>query len=290
MQKSLLEDSAQEVIEEKEKEKKPSCSFHRWANRDTDFIEVTVKKTGIKIIRCRHCEADKMENKKARLIEWEKEKENVTDYYVKKTLRTGKTGIKSGEIPQELIEAKRALIQLNNLKKKMDEPLKTCSQHGKLFRDDVIRSGKYANGESKWKCKHCMKEMHHKHYQLNKAKVLVSHAKYRQENKEKVKTIKRESWLKHKDKYLKKENERRLRFKQNNIEHYREIDRKRVVELHDNYIKKCLTNHSNIRREDIPDLLIDAKRAIMMLKRGNKAHQQINTKLTLEEKLNGRKD
>jgi hypothetical protein len=289
MQKSFLEDSAQEVLEEKKQEEvKKSCSFHRWANRDTDFIEVIIKKTGNKIVRCRHCETEKMENKKARLMEWKKEKENVTDYYVRKTLRTGKSGIKNQEIPQELIEAKRAIIQINNLKKKMEEPLKTCSEHGKLFREEVIRSGKYANGEQKWKCKRCMKEMHDKHYQLNKAKVLAAHAKYRKADPEKVKVCKQKSRLKHREINLQKSRELWQKWEERNPEEVKQAKKKFIQdsrrELNDYYIKQSIVKRTGLKSADVPQGLVEAKRAIMLLKNGAKKRLDQEKILLLKEK------
>lgn len=285
MQNSLLE-MPEEDITATDEVRQNSCRTHRWANRQEDFIEVTIRKTGKKIIRCRYCEHEKIEQKKIRTVEWQKEKDDLTDYYVRKTLTTGKNAIRGQPVPEVLIEAQRAVIQLKRLKEKMDEPLKTCNAHGKLFQEDVIKAGNYKSGNPRWRCRKCMKDMHAKHYELHKAKVLIAHANYRKENPETVKQSKRKSWLIHKEKYLEKENARRAKYKALNPEKYKAMENKRVHELHDSYVKKCITKRSSILKSaDIPPSLVECARALLKLKRGLREQIESDKLLTLEEKL-----
>lgn len=276
-----------EVEQSIPKEKKINCKFHRWALRD-DFIEVEVKKTGLKKLKCRFCQRFLEENKKQRQAENEKEKEKLTDWYVAKTLRRGKYGLKSSEIPQSLIEAKRAVIQVNNLVKQIEAPLKTCSKHGKLFREQVIKAGKSHSGKPAWKCKECMKDMHKKHYELNKAKVLAQHAIYRKENPEKVAQTKRNWCDKNKEKYLRMSRERYKRWEMNNPEKAnvasRNAKKKAVKVLADSYVKKSLVRHTGLSTKDLPNNLVQAQRAIMMLNRGLKIQQNLNK--IIEENTN----
>jgi hypothetical protein len=263
------------------------CKYHKHATEE-HLIDVFVKSSGRKVKRCFFCEVDKQDQRKIRSIDWKNEKENVTDKYVKHSLRVGKNGLKTKNIPEVLIEAKRAVIQLKQLTDKLNEPIKECSTHGKLYKDDVIKSGKSrSSNEQLYRCKFCMKEMHKKHYQLNKAKILASHHDYRKNNKEKHKQIKRKSYLVHRRKYLKKENERRLRFKKENPQLYKDIDRKRVDELHDSYVKKILTNRTGLKSSDIPMSLVECTRALIQLKRGIKKNVSLIKIEQLEEKING---
>lgn len=245
------------------------CKNHPFAT-EKSLIEITIKKSGKKVKRCLHCEREKLENKQIKSAEWKVEKDNLTDKYIEKVLKAdGK--LKLDNIPSQLIEAKRAVIQLKTFTDKINAPLKECLHHGKCYRDDVIKNGLYANGETKWKCKRCMKELHAKNYQLNKVKILARNKQVRLDYPGKVRKIKYKSWVKNKKKYLARDNERRRKFKLLNIDHYKKIDKERVLNLTDSYVKKAIMNRSNLKSNDIPNCLVQVKRATMLLKRSLKS-------------------
>jgi hypothetical protein len=260
------------------------CNIHSWVTRPEQYIEVIIKKTGKKVLRCIHCERTKQENKQISTSFWHKEKEEITDLYVKTVLRSGKNALKV-DPPQSLIEAKRAVIQLKRVTDTLSQPLKKCTKHGKLYLDDVIKSGKSHNSEQVYKCKKCMKDLHDQHYKLNRTKVLLKQKKYRKENKETVAKIKKESWQKHREKNHKKDNERRRRFKLLNPEKYRQREKIRSENLEDSYVRKKIIRGTSLRREDIPASLIECTRALMLLNRNVKSKRKRNMINNLKEKI-----
>ncbi len=155
------------------------CKIHPWAHPEYDFVETTTDVVGDKIKKkCRYCLRNLMENKQIRQSFWQEEKEKITDRYVKTILRSGRNGIK-GDVPQPVIEATRAVVQLKRKIKKMDEPLKECHIHGKLYKDGVVKRGK-KNDEIIYRCKKCLEITHKKHYELHKAKIKIKHKQYGQ--------------------------------------------------------------------------------------------------------------
>jgi hypothetical protein len=274
IQINLIDDA---ICAEKQPLKKKGyvCSWHKWV-REEDLILV-ITKTGKEYLRCFHCERRKQENKQINHQEWLRHKEDISDYYVRWILSKEGKGkkLKMYEYPQSLVDAKRAVIQLKRLKKKMEEPLKKCVHHGDLYQEDVIKSGKKKNGDQIYKCKHCMADFHKSHYELNKIKVKMAQAVYRENNKEKYLEIKRKSFKKHGHKYLEKNNERRKLF-----------DRKATPELGDRYIKKLLVKNTNLSWKDLPPSLIECKKVLMQFKRKIKSKLEENKLNLLEEKLN----
>lgn len=282
-----------EIIEQaREEPKLLSCKNHRWVNRPEDFIEHTIKKSGKVILRCRFCIKDLQENKLFAKQQWQEEKEKLSDYYIRRTFATGKNSLPMSDYPEELVKAKRQVIQLKQAVKKINEPLKICSKHGKLFRENVIKAGLKRNSEIAWKCKLCMKELHAKNYEINKLKLKIKHETYRKENPEKVKACKK-NW---RAKNLEKEKaDRRKRYRDweiRNPEKARAADKKwrdkAITTLSDSYMRHSILRGSNLKASEIPSTLIEAKRAVMMLKRGLKKAQQSDKLLLLEEKLNGK--
>lgn len=282
---TLLEDAKQEDVKE-EKFKKYHCKRHYWANEERDFLIFVNEKTGENKLKCRYCLRVKQENKQIKKAEWEHEKDAITPYYVKRKLSTGKGALKMHEIPEDLIEAAQAVIKLGRIVKDANKPIKVCKEHGDLFKDDVIKQGKNAQGEIKWKCKQCMKRLHKEHYELNKAKVLAYQRAYREKNPERVRQIKYDSWFRNGYKYLIRENLRKKKYKELYAEKYRERDKRRVENLEDSYVKKVLMNRSNLKSEDIPDSLVEIKRALIILKRNvKKAQDEVKISI-MEETLN----
>ncbi len=268
-----------EVIEGDEVEKKDAfrpCRFHPWANSEKHFEPVT-KRNGEVKLKCSYCQREKYKDKEIRSSFWHKEKEEVSDLYVKTVLKSGRNALKV-EPPEDLIDATRAVIKLKRLVKKLDEPWKECRKHGKLYREDVIRSGKTPAGTEQYKCRACMKEMHDKHYALNKAKVLLKHQEYKKRNPEKRKETNRLSDAKHREKHRAKNNEKK-----------RIWDKQSTARLSDRYMKKLLVKRTGLSEKDIPDALIECKRALMQLQRTVKKRQDTEKFNSLEEKLNGKK-
>lgn len=236
---------------------KKYCQWHPWVNKDM-FIDITIKKTGEIVKRCLHCERQKLENRKEQLETWKKEKENLTDYYLRRTMRL-KTKLEMHEIPTELLETKRAVLQIKRIHADLTKPLKTCRFHGKLDRDGVIKKGIDRLGNNTWRCKICMQILHQKHYKKNKEKVLSKNAIYKQANPEKVKECKSLSAKKHRHKYREQENYRK-----------KLTERKSTKELDDRYVKKIIVKRTNLSMKDIPPELIDLQRFVTKLKRAIK--------------------
>ncbi len=270
-------------LEIQEEIKPLSCKYHLYAKED-DFIDVVIKKTGEIVKRCRMCERFKADNKKLATLEYQREKENVTEYYVRRLLSRGKGSMPMHEYPKELVEVKQATVKLKRAIDKINEPIKVCDKHGDLFKDDVIKAGKFSSGNQRYRCKKCMKEIHQKHYDLHKIKVLAKHNAYKKENPERAKETKRKSYLKHKHKYLEKENARRARFKKLNPEKYHEFERKSVDELSDRYVKKTITKRTTLRNADIPNELVECVRAVMKLRRSLKKSRSEEKFIKLKEK------
>jgi len=280
--------------EESQEEKNPfRCKFHRWANRPDDFTEETIKKTGEIVIRCKSCLREKRQMKEIRSSDWQREKEELTDYYIRRTFVTGtKNALEMSEYPQELVDAKRAAIQLKRATKLASEPLKKCAKHGNLYRDDVIKSGKSRwTGEVQWKCRQCMKEMHKKHYELHKVKVKLKHADYRDKNRNKLAITKRLSRDRNRLKYM-----RSTTIADSAFRHTMEMqkakkmtrDKIEVDNLTDKYVTRKIIYKSGLKPEDVPQELIEAKRAILLLKRGIRKKRDEEIFNLLEEERNGK--
>ncbi len=267
-----------EVPESDQVEKKDTfrpCRYHPWANSEKHF-EPVQKRNGVIKLRCSYCESQKSRDKEIRSSFWHKEKEDITDLYVKTVLKSGRNALKT-EPAEELIDATRAVIKLKRLVKKMDEPWKECASHGKLYRDDVIKSGKTKAGTEQYKCRYCMKEMHDKHYALNKAKVLLKRKEYREQHPDKVKESHRMSAKKNRHKHIVSTNL-----------YKKEWDKKSTAELKDRYIKKALVKRTGLSMSDIPQALIDCKRALLQLQRNVKKRKDTEKFNSIEEKLNGK--
>lgn len=264
------EEELKRLHEEAEAAKKRYCKYHPWA-QPNGFIDMNTKKDGKPHWKCIHCEQVKLRNKKERQSFWLREKEEISDKYVATTLKSGKNAIKS-EIPQSLIEAKRAVIQIQRLTKKMEEPILKCAKHGNCFKEDVIKSGKSQwTGEQKYKCRNCMKDLHKTHYELHKTEILIKNQKRRKENPEKVRLQKLNSRLKKQLTESKKSRERFDRWEKRNPEKVAERNRKFRIqssrELNDSYVKQSIIKRTGLKSADIPQGLIEAKRAILTLRR-----------------------
>lgn len=235
------------------------CDRHRFA-KESDSIEVFVKRSKTIVKRCIFCEREKRENKKVQIEDWKAHKENLTDYYVRRMLSMGtKNPLPLDQYPKDLVEAKKVVLQLKREIERLKKPIKKCFQHGDLFIDDVVKAGKHKSGRQAYKCKFCLKEFHDRHYELNKTKVALRQKNYRLENKEHVKEIKKASYKRNKHKYIERDRERT-----------RNWEDKQVKELGDRYIKKLLVKRTSLSYSDLSPELIDAMRAIQQLKRGIK--------------------
>jgi hypothetical protein len=135
-------------------------------------------------------------------------------------------------------------------------PLKTCKTHGALYRDNVIKSGFYESGKPAFKCKACMRELHARHYKINKTKIREANNLYKKENKEKHAAIKKKSLIKNRHKYKERQN------------YIKKIsERVQTEEMSDRYIKKMITKRSNLSMSDVPEEMIKLGRAVLQLKR-----------------------
>lgn len=291
IQNKLLEDIEPVVLE-----KRLQCKYHGWAIRPEDWIQTLIKKTGKTIIRCRYCERQKQDNKKISITQLEREKKELTDGYIIKTLRRGKDGlkkVKTNEIPSILIEAKRAVIRLKTTTQELQQPLKICAKHGKLFREDVIKGGKNRSGTDSWKCRQCMKDFHAKNYQMNKDLIIARHRSTRISHPEKTREIRRKSFLKKEREYKEKARLRWEAWEKKYPEKAKKrndnFKKKSIETLSDSYVKQSLLRSTGLKSENLPNNFIDAKRAIMMLKRGVKLNTEQYKILNFkQEKINDR--
>jgi hypothetical protein len=252
------------------KSNKLRCNLHPHTV-EADFIEVK-KKNGRVVIACRYCERFKLENKKITYQAWKDEKENLTDYYIRRLFVLGKGHkLHMLEYPKELVDAKRAVLQLKRYQEDLKKVLKTCEIHGKLYSKDLIKSGKTPAGTQQYKCKECMKILHRNHFQKNKEKVCLKTKLYRINNPDKVKQyymndkknrLKRISQERMRNKIYREKNKEILARKSNALK------RKRRQELHDTYIARLLSErHSELSTKDIPKSMIEIKRILIKMKR-----------------------
>lgn len=268
------------------------CKFHRFASRSS-FIEVVVKKTDEKVISCIYCLRKKEYDKNQRSEEWKDEKERITPYYVRRILTYGKNRLKMHQIPDELVEVKTAVIQLNRLSEKMNAPLRKCGRHGDLYEEDIIKAGKEKSGNQKYRCKKCMSDLHRKNYELNKTKIALRAAKYRNNNRDRVNAIKRKSANRYNlDRLSRLEPDKMyLAAQRHKIEksRKRDLNVQDVQELTDSYVKRKIVYRSGLKSCDVPPELVEAKRALMMLNRNLKRKRDETIYNYLKEKENGKK-
>lgn len=80
----------------------------------------------------------------------------------------------------------------------MDEIIKTCKKHGDLTLDGLIKSGKNKDGTQRFRCKKCMKEIHHANYLKNKEHIITKSEEYKKNNPDKVKQWRKNDYEKFK--------------------------------------------------------------------------------------------
>lgn len=164
---------------------------------------------------------------------------------------------------------------------------KTCKHHGQLNQEDIIKSG-VSNGKQQYKCKLCMKVLHRKNYEKNKDSILKKareykkntfgwrkkasayDAKYRAQNPEKRKI----SDAKYRSKNLQK---RRSQQSQRR--------KKEVEALADSYVKGKICRGTNLVASDIPQSLVEFKRALMKMNIKIRQIKRENKLTLLTEKL-----
>src|SRR5690348_10016646 len=73
--------------------KKWQCRYHRWVSTKDDFIEVTYKKSGRKVIQCRLCRRQIEENRKQQKLDWLAEKKQLSDYYIRRLFAVGRNSL-----------------------------------------------------------------------------------------------------------------------------------------------------------------------------------------------------
>lgn len=272
-----------------------TCKYHTYAKQE-DLIDVFVKHKNETVKRCKFCEDQKAKNKMEAKKVWESEKDQVTDYFVRRTFNAGSRGtgkrLAMHEIPDVLVETKQAVIKIKRLTDKLNAPLKKCTIHGNLYRDDVIKNGLRKNGDIVWKCRACMKDMHAKHYKLNKLLVSQKAKKYRKDNAEKVAMIKKESRLRNKFKYVREttllEAYSRHALEKSKIARKHNKTRDDSEGLTDEYIKRLMTKRSGLKAEDIPQSLVEVKRALVQLRRGVQKKRDEQIYNYIEESENGK--
>ena len=150
---------------------------------------------------------------------------------------------------------------------------KVCKVHGELTSKNIItikrnytlkktgeKSDKYQHT-----CRLCQYKRLSEWQKRNKDKRKASIEKYLLNNADRVKEIRKKSYDKHRDKRIalsKKINQRE------HVKKYRtEYTKKGIERASDEYIKKVLIGKSNIKIQDLSPELIEAKRALILMKR-----------------------
>lgn len=261
------------------------CKLHPHA-READLIEVT-RRNGHKVKACRYCERYKFDNKKLNRQVWIEEKENLTDYYIRRLFVMGKgTKLDMQEYPKELVEAKRAVLKLKRAETDVNKTMKVCSKHGNLKMEHLIKAGKNKSGKQQYKCKPCLKEFQRNHYQLNKLAYAVKTKEWRANNIERKKELDRKYRQEHRD-HLRERN--RITNKIYRIKHKHALAAKSKMHkgkarraLADPYIRRLLCEGTGLRAVDITPELIELKRTTLQIKKLSRA-QRGNDKLKSPE-------
>ncbi len=149
--------------------------------------------------------------------------------------------------------------------------VKICKMHGELDFSKVIKAKVTVKGEQRYRCKLCMQELHKPHYEKNREKVLTAHATYRNQDPKKYQEIKnaskRKMYALHLDKYRKDRDEREKRNPEKKKLRQQRYKNKSVESLSDAYIKQNLVRETNLKFADVPQELVETKRASMQFKR-----------------------
>lgn len=149
--------------------------------------------------------------------------------------------------------------------------IKICKKHGQLSLNDLIKSGLNNKKEIRYRCKLCMKEIHKNNYANNKLKIRDRQKKYREENYSHYRNLSNKSAKKMRLLNPEKEKARKELYRINNKEkvykRQNKFKNKAVKELRDVYIKQRLTERSMLKHIDIPQSLVETKRAILLLNR-----------------------
>jgi len=153
----------------------------------------------------------------------------------------------------------------------IDIIIKICQHHGNLTIDKVVKQRLKKDNTIKYRCKFCLSQSHKNHYLKNKEKVKASHEKYRNENYEKYRKSSNDSAKKMRILNPEKEKERRKKgyskYRKSTQIRQRRFKNKAVSELRDVYIRQRLTERSILKHEDIPQSLVEIKRAALKVKR-----------------------
>lgn len=147
----------------------------------------------------------------------------------------------------------------------MSEVIKICKTHGNLTADD-IKVWPYKNKTYR-RCKLCIKDKNTRYQKRMREDTNWVENKrkkdklYWEENKERITEVRKEP-----ERLAKRRNTY-----SNNSEHYRsECREKQKIyrkELHDSYIRKIMIENSILENHDIPEEMIKAKKALLLLKR-----------------------
>ena len=162
----------------------------------------------------------------------------------------------------------------------MIKPIKICQHHGALFIEDVIRQGLSKAGLPRLRCKKCMSEVHKANYEKNKEKLRKKHTEYRKNNREKVRQIHRESYQKNKHKRMSEVTRHNALLKQTYdevLEKRKNYNADQTYLMSETYIKRTLYRDSILTHKEIPVELVEAKKAILKLKR--RIRSQINKEI-----------
>jgi hypothetical protein len=180
----------------------------------------------------------------------------------------------------------------------MSDILYKCQKHGELLAGQTIKAGIEKSGKQRWRCKECMKHLHHQNYLRNKERIDRKNAVYKEKNPEKFTELNREWYRKSAPLNRDKLRARYKKYRKENSEkasaRQKRFKSRAVRELDDVYVKQTLCARSSLRHEDIPQELVDLKRAQMLFRRqiklsiDNKAIKDLEKQLNeLENKNNG---
>lgn len=252
-------------------EKPTFCRYHRWA-RPHDFIlkELKNKKKKWKCIYCLRVIENNKELKKKL---WEAEKENLTDYYVRRMFVMGK-GYKlpMEQYPQELVDLKRTILQIKREEESQAERgkekiLLKCLRHGERRESEVVKAGTHRSGQMRYKCKECQKEQHARHYQRHKEEVRKKTQEWRKKNPE-LRKLQHERYRKNRSlDAIFKEKTRLKKYEELHPERKRLYSKQQIENLSDVYVKRLLIERDKFQKKDINHNLIELKRITVQIKR-----------------------
>jgi hypothetical protein len=149
--------------------------------------------------------------------------------------------------------------------------VKICEKHGALTINQVNKNGKDSVGIQLYKCKQCKAGFYRQHYLKNKEEILKKTTEWRLKNPERKRELNRLWSKKQRALHPGEATERKRIYDKLNPEKHKtrrlRWARKQIEEIGDKYIKDLLTRGDRLKWHEIPNELVDLKKAVIQLKR-----------------------